>query len=427
MEVLTLVGVLCAFLVLGAPIGIALMLAATAFAFLSGFNPSIVIERYLGTFNSFTYLAIPFFLLAANIMNQIGVTERIFGFANAMMGHIRGGLAQVNVLASMVFAGMSGSNSADVAGLGTIETKAMIKAGYDRPLTAAVTAASSTLGPIIPPSISMVVWAGMAEVSVGRIFAGAIIPGVIMGGSMILLIWVMDRLGYINCPRAPKASLKERLYAFRHGAASLFAPVIILGGILGGVVTPTEAGALATLYALLLGLFYGQLSIVKIIRAIDDTIVATAFILLMVGGAHAFGWAVAIEKLPEATSSFLVGLSDNKVVILLILNVALAIFGMMIEGVAALVIVAPTMLALGAMLGLDPIHIGVFVDINLLIGLLTPPVAPSLFISAAIANTPVGGVMKAVLPFYIPLFGTVLIVTYIPQTVLFLPNLIWGQ
>ncbi|MBN9885858.1 TRAP transporter large permease [Salipiger abyssi] len=424
---LSLLGVLAVFLVLGAPIGLALMMAATAYTFVGGFSPSVVVERFLGTMDSFTFLAIPFFLLAANVMNQIGVTERIFGFANALMGHLRGGLAQVNVLASMVFAGMSGSNSADVAGLGTIETKAMINAGYDRSLTAAVTAASSTLGPIIPPSISMVVWAGMAEVSVGRIFAGAIVPGVVMGGSMIALIWVMDKLGYINCPRAPKASFGERVAAFRNGAASLLAPLIILGGILGGVTTPTEAGAMATLYALFLGLLYKQLTLKKLLRAIDDTVIATAFILLMVSGAHAFGWAVAIEKLPEAFSAGLMSLSDNKYVILLILNIALAIFGMLIEGVAALVIVAPTMLVLGAMLGLDPIHVGVFVDINLLIGLLTPPVAPSLFISAAIANTPVGGVIKAILPFYIPLFGTVLIVTYFPQTVLFLPNLIWGQ
>ncbi|MBZ8135147.1 TRAP transporter large permease [Afifella sp. IM 167] len=426
MGMLILIGTLCALLVVGFPIGFSLMLAAGAYTLHGGFNPSIVIERYLGTMDSFTFLAIPFFLLAANVMNQIGVTERIFNFANALMGHYRGGLAQVNVLASMVFAGMSGSNSADVAGLGTIETQAMLKRGYDPSFTAAVTAASSTIGPIIPPSISMVVWAGLAGVSVGRMFAGAIIPGIIMGASMMVLIHVLDRFGFVSCPRRSRAGMRELGEALWHALPALVTPVIIIGGILGGVVTPTEAGVLATVYALVLGVCYRQLRFASLIRAIDDTIVATCFIMLMVAGAHAFGWAIAIEKLPEAFAAVLFSITSSPFLILLILNIGLAIFGMLIEGVAALVIVAPTMLVLGAQLGLDPIHLGIFVDVNLLIGLLTPPVAPSLFIAAAIARAPFGGVVRAVLPFYIPLFGTVLLVTYVPQTVLFLPNLIWG-
>lgn len=427
MTVLVLLGVFLILLVCGAPIGLSLMFAAAAYTLAADVTSTIVVERYLGTYDSYTFLAIPFFLLAANVMNQIGVTDRIFSFANAMIGHLRGGLAQVNVLASMVFAGMSGSNSADVAGLGTIETRAMLKAGYTPQLTAAVTAASSTLGPIIPPSISMVVWAGIAEVSVGRMFAGALVPGLIMGFSMIFMIYALDRGGYIHCPKPPRSNLKARLKALRSGAASLFAPVIILGGILGGIVTPTEAGVLATLYALLLGIYYRELTLTRFIRALDDTIIASSFIMLMIGGAHAFGWAIAIERLPEAFSAVLFSISDNKFLLLLILNIALAIFGMLIEGVAALVIVAPTMLVIGHTLGLDTVHLGVFVDINLLIGLLTPPVAPSLYIASAIAQVSVGKVVRAMLPFYVPLFATVLIVTYFPQTVLFLPNLIWGE
>jgi len=412
-------------IVVGCPIAFAMVLSSLAYIFLVGNIEYIIIpQRLTGGLDSFPLLAIPLFLLAGILMNEFGVTERIFALALAIIGHIPGGLGHVNVLASMIFAGMSGSAIADAGGLGAIEMEAMNRAGYRKAFSAAITASSATIGPIIPPSISMVIFGVIASVSVAKLFAGGIFPGILMGLLLMAIIYYRAKTRREKCPLSPKASFRDVIKAFKISFLPLLAPGIIVGGILSGIFTPTEAGGVAVVYTLILGLFYRQITAVRLISALEKTFFATATVLFLIAGGSVFAWLVALAKIPERVGEILFYISSNKYVILLLINLFLLIQGCLMSATAGLIIVSPMLLTVANQIGVDPIHLGVFLVLNLMIGIVTPPVGMVLFTVSEVAKVKVEEVIKAILPFYLPLLAALFIVTYFPQVVMFIPNLL---
>jgi len=428
MSVLVLLLMFLAFLVIEMPVAIAMLLAAMVHIWNTpGMPMTIVVQRMASGLDSFPLLAIPLFILAGNLINTAGIAERIFAFASALVGHIRGSLAHVNIVASMIFSGMSGVAQADAAGLGVIEINAMRKEGFSADFAAAVSAASAIIGPIIPPSVLMVVYAVIAQVSVAELFLGGILPGVIMGLSMMALVYAMAATGRVTAPVRARATAPELRTTFVRALPALVAPIILVGGIMLGVATPTELAAITVLYVLAVGLAYGELSWQSIRTATLDTFIISGVLTFIVAAAVPFGWLVAVtgvsKMLVEAGSVWI----TDKYVALLIINLFLLVLGMFMEAAAILLIVTPALLPLVKMLGIDLVHFGLVVVMNLVIGMVTPPFGMILFITAGIAQISFARMCRAILPFYVPLFVTLLIVTYIPWVVSVVPNLIAGR
>jgi len=407
----------------GVPIAISLAGSSIVTVLLTNsFAVTAIIHRMIGNANSYVLLAIPFFILAAKLMNCGTITKRIFRFATAWVGPIPGGLGHANVLASIIFSGMSGSAVADAGGLGQIEIQAMNDAGFDRPFSAAVTAASATIGPIIPPSVPMVVYGMLAEVSVGSLFMGGVVPGLLLGlATMVYIFIVSKKRGY---PRN-KFSWKEIGVATKEGLLSLLTPVIIIGGIWGGIFSPTEAAVVAVVYAFFLTvLFYKELGLKQVFKEFMSTVVDSASILFIICGAAAFSWLVAMLGITNSLSAWLVSLTSNKYLILLLLNLVLLVLGMFMEALSVLTILVPFLVPLMSAYGLDPVHVGVVIVLNLMIGLVTPPVGTSLFICAKQAGITIEKMYKAIVPFLIPLLLVLFLITYVPELVLWIPNMI---
>lgn len=408
----------------GCPLAFSMILSSLSFIFLSGNIEYITIPQNMtGGLDSFPLLAIPLFLLAGTLMNELGVTDRLFTFASAMVGHITGGLGHVNVLGSMIFAGMSGSAIADAAGLGAIEIEAMNKAGYRTPFSAAVTAASSIIGPIIPPSIPMVVFGSLAGVSVAKLFMGGLIPGIILGLTQMILVYYMAKTGLEKCPLSPRSSVKEMFRAFRKAFLSLLAPVILINGLFVGFFTATEAGGVTVVYTIFLGLLYREITLSKLINCLKQTFLATASVLFLVAGGTVFAWLIALLKIPESIGDFIFGITTNKYLILLLINVFLLIQGCFMSATAGLIIVTPMLLSVVNKIWIDPVHLGVIVVLNLMIGLLTPPVGMVLFVVKEVAKITFEEMVESIIPFYITLIFTLLLITYVPWLVMVLPNL----
>ncbi|EKF44539.1 TRAP transporter large permease [Nitratireductor indicus] len=405
------------------------LLAATVGFILTGsdFPLEIVTQRMWGGVQSVVLSAIPMYILAAILMNNMGVTERIFRFACALVGHLRGGLYYVNILASVIFSGMSGSNTADVAGLGRIEIRAMIDAGYDRAYSAAITAASSIIGPIIPPSIILVVYAQLANVSTGKLFLAGVLPGCLMAFCLSLIVFTAVRAKPVLAGNPlPRASLREFLMSARDGFFALLSPAIIVGGMTLGIVTPSEAGVLAVLYSMLLGLIYGSLSLEVVIRSLREAAFFTGAIMFVIAASGAFGWAVNIMEVPETIGTAIQAVTASKWIALILINIGLLMLGALEAGSAALIIVAPVLIYLGRLYGIDPVQLGIIAAVNLTMGSMTPPVALSLFISAQIAEVPMKRAVLAAIPFFLALIASLLIITYVPEFSLLLPNLLMG-
>jgi tripartite ATP-independent transporter DctM subunit len=386
---------------------------------------SMVPQRmYAGT-TGFPLLAIPFFILAGNLMNTGGMTQRIFRFAQCLVGHIKGGLGHVNVVGSMIFAGMSGSAVADAAGLGMVEIQAMLKAGYDRRFSAAVTAASSTIGPIIPPSIPFVIFGSMTGTSVGRLFLGGFLPGLVMGLALMITVYIVaEQRGY---PRERRATLRELLASSLDGAAALGAPVIIIGGILAGVFTPTEAAVVACIYALILGmLVYREIRPADLPRLFWETLEHTIRVMFVISAASLFGWLLIQQRIPTMIVEGLMMLTEQRWVILLIINGILLILGCFMEGIAIMLLTIPVFMPLIARVGVDPVHFGVLMTLNLMIGLLTPPVGMALYAVSSVSQVPLWPLAWELWPYIIALLGCLALITYIPGLVLWVPNLIMG-
>ena len=421
---LLLAGFFILFAMLGVPLAISLGMGSILTLLITQKFPSaVVIHRMTAGIDSFVLLAIPFFILAGNLMNTGGITRRIFRFANCLVGHIPGGLGHANVVASMIFAGMSGSAVADAGGLGAVEMKAMDDEGYDRPFSAAITVASSTIGPIIPPSIPMVVFGVMAEVSVGRLFMGGFIPGVLMGIALMVMVYFISIKR--NYPRHQLVSFKEFFKAFREAFLSLLTPVIIIGGILLGFFTPTEAAVVAVLYALFLGIVvYREVSFRDLKEIFLESIVTTTTVTFIISGAAAFAWLLAIEGLPQLLANSVLSITRNRYIILFLLNVIFLIIGCLMEGLSAMVITIPVIMPLIKMVGIDPVHFGVILVLNLMIGVATPPVGMCLFVVSRVANIKLETLFRAIIPFLWPLIAVLLLITYVPQLVLWLPKLV---
>lgn len=426
MSVLILVGGLLFLLILGVPVLHSLLITSLIQILYSGNLPILLIaQRLSNTLDSFPLLAIPLFILAAEIMNHSGATQRIFSLAGVMVGHVSGGLAHVNVLASMLFSGMSGSAVADASGLGTIEIRAMFDEGYDRPFSAAVTAASSTIGPIIPPSVPMVIYGVISGAPIGALFMGGIIPGLIMGLGMMIVVYIIAKRRHMHVKRR-RASLRVIARALLQALPSLLLPVLILGGIWGGIFSPTEAAVVAVFYALILGiLVHRELKLGSLPEILWKSAKMTASIMVIVAAAGLYGWLISTEQIPQMIRGFLLGVSDNPIIILLIINVILLIMGMFMELIAILTITVPVFLPVATTLGFDTLYFGVLVVLNLMIGFLTPPFGLNVFIMQKISGVPFYQIIKELLPFMLILFLTLLLMIFFPSLVTAIPNAVY--
>jgi len=422
-----LVVVFLLFLFVSVPIGISLGMSSFAAVFLQGRFPlETVFHTMVSGLTSYILLSIPFFIIAGELMNSGGITTKIFDFANALVGRIPGGLAHANVVSSIIFAGMSGSAVADAGGLGAIEMKAMREKGFDDEFSAAVTAASSTIGPIIPPSIPMVVFAVAAEVSVGKLFIGGFVPGLLMGLTTMLLVYIISVKR--NYPRLDRFSLKHAGSSFVSAFLPILTPAIIIGGIMGGIFTPTEAAGVAVVYALFLDLVvYRELNWTRLREIIFNSLVTTSTILFIIGGAAAFAWLIAIYGIPAQLAKIVSGANWPAWIFLLIFNAFFLFLGTFMEALSVLIIVVPVLMPIIAALNLDPLHIGVVLVLNLMIGLITPPVGMSLFVTSKIANVKLEKLCVSILPFIIPLVITLALITYIPSLVTYLPGLVFPK
>jgi tripartite ATP-independent transporter DctM subunit len=423
MGIVVLFAVCFGLIALQLPIAFALMAASLAwFAAFSMLPTGIVVQRMAPGLDSFPLLAIPLFVLAGNIMNQGNIAGRIFAFAGAVVGHIRGGLAQVNIAASLIFAGMSGVAQADAAGLGTVEIRAMRREGFDPAFAAACSAASAVVGPIIPPSVIMVVYGVLAQVSIGDLFVAGIVPGFVIGALLMATVYILVALDVVRAPPARAMSVPRLWFTFRRAFFALLAPVLLTAGLLAGVATPTELGALTVIYATILGFAHGDLDAAKLLRCLRETLVTAGVLVFIMAAAVPFGWIISVNNIPAALSAWILSVTTDPLLVLLMINGFLLVVGCFMETTAILLIAVPTFLPLIQQLGIDPVQFGLIMILNLLIGATTPPFGVLLFIVQDIARVSFGAVVRAMLPFYVPLLVALALLTYVPGLSLWLPG-----
>lgn len=404
------------------PVVFSLGFAGLSYFLVKGISLETFAQRIVVGVDSFALLAAPFFILAGNIMNTGGVTRRIFRFANSLVGHLRGGLGHVNVLGSMFFAGMSGTAIADAAGLGAIEIKAMTEQGYDTEFSAAVTASSAIIGPIIPPSTVMVIYGVTAGVSISQLFMGGILPGIMIGILLMLMVAYYARKN--NYPKSNRFSLKELALSFLDTVWALITPVIIIGGVLGGICTPTEAGAISAAYALFISLFvYRELKLKDVPKILFDSMITSGVILLIVSTASVFGWCLTYERLPQKVAAALSTMINSKALLLAVLVVIYLFLGMIMETSAIVITTVPIFVPVLKGMGVDLVYFGVILALLMSIGTITPPVGTVLFIIAKITKIPIERLTKVMLPWYGILLAAVVLLILFPRIILFIPGL----
>ncbi|MDO4632647.1 MAG: TRAP transporter large permease [Eubacteriales bacterium] len=408
----------------GLPLYVNLGLTSFLYMFLTGTNPMVVVQRITQASNSFTMIAAPFFILMGNLMNTGGVTRKMFRFANVLVGTVPGGMGHANVLCSALFAGMSGTAVADAGGLGNIEIEAMREMGYDDDFSCAVTSASSVLGPIIPPSLPMVILAVTVGASVGRCFVGGIVPGILIAVALCSMVaYYANKRHY---PRNTRPTLKVVWQAFKDAFFALLAPVILFAAIYTGVVTTTEAAIVAAFYSMIIGLVcYRDLKIRDIPKVMLSTCETTGVVLSIVMTANIFGYMLTIAQVPQMITNVLLGIS-NKVVFLLVINLFLLFVGCFMEGTAAILILAPILVPAMQAMGVSETQACLIMILNLMIGVITPPVGVVLYVTSNVAKVSANRVIKATIPFLVPLALVLLLVTYVPAITNFLPNLLYG-
>ncbi|MGH0002273.1 TRAP transporter large permease [Pseudovibrio ascidiaceicola] len=436
MEALLLLGLLFGLIFLRMPVPFAMLAASVIFIVIqqvTGASPlfsavglKIISQRVTPSLESFPLLAIPLFVFAGNLLNVSGIADRIFTFAKTLVAHIHGGLAHVNILASIVFSGMSGVAQADAAGLGTIEIKAMKDAGFEKPFSAAVTAASSIIGPIIPPSVIMVIYAVLSGESIARLFLAGIVPGLFLGFVLMVLIYFMAVSGKVHSPVAPRATFREVVIAGWRALPGLLAPILLVSGLLLGVATPTELGAIVTVYAMALGALSREMSFKDVLDAMRATTFTIGAMVFIIGCAAPISWLISVLNVPETLQHALLSISDNPIVLLLMINVMLLVAGLFMETTAILLIGVPTLLPLIEHIGMDTTQFGVMMIFNLLIGAVSPPFGVILFIMMDIAKISYGKLIKAMMPFYLPIVITLIVITFFPAITLTLPDLVAG-
>jgi TRAP-type C4-dicarboxylate transport system permease large subunit len=461
-----LLGSFLAMMATGVPVAIAMAGSALIYIMLTGDVPSfVVVHRMISGIDSFPLLAVPFFIFAGNLMNNAGITNRIYDFALALVGWLKGGLGHVNILGSVIFAGMSGTAIADAAGLGTIEIKAMRDKGYDLGFSVGVTAASATLGPIIPPSLPFVIYATMANVSVGQLFLAGIVPGVVMAILMMLTVgyyahkykWGGDvrfewgRIGkalvelavVIAFPLAMWGAVTLGMpfnYALGAGLALIFladwkfrfdavmpimTPILLIGGMSTGVFTPTEGAIAACVWALILGLVWYRTMTLKMLAKVSmDTIETTVTVMFIVAAASIFGWLLTATRITDMVAIWVLSFTHSPWVFLLLANLLMLFVGCFLEPTAAILILVPVLLPVVQQLGIDPVHFGLVMVLNLMIGLLHPPMGMVLFVLARVANLSIEKTTMAIVPWLIPLLLSLVLITYVPRISLWLPHLL---
>ncbi len=421
MSTVVFFGLLLALIILRVPIGIALGVVALGFLSLSDVPIFTMIpERMAGGISMYIILAVPLFLLTGYLMNTGGVTKRIFGFADSLVGHIYGGLAHVNVIASLIFSGMSGSAIADAAGLGTIEINAMKDKGYDSGFSAAVTISSSIIGPIFPPSAPLIIFGITAGVSVVRLFMAGFVPGLLLTVGLLILVYFVARIR--DYPVRTRAPIGEMLQAFGRAIWALLTPVLILVGIFGGYFSPTEAAAVAAIYTLFVStVVYRELRLADLPKLFGDVAAETGVIMLLLAGGSVFGWVLTLAQIPMQVTNAMLSVTEHPVAILLLINALLLLIGTMFPPVPVILILSPILVPIAVDIGLNPVHFGIIMVFNLMLGLMTPPVGSLLYVSARIARCPVEVVLKSLLVFY-PLFLLLLLaITFIPILSMWLP------
>ena len=414
-------------IMLGVHVGYALIMSSLFFFTVSGSLNLVpfALEQMFNGVNSQTLLAVPFFVLAGNLMNGGGVTTRIFDFAASMIGHKKGGLAHVNVLASLIFSGMSGSALADAGGLGQLEIKSMKDAGFDEGFAGGITAASCIIGPLVPPSTPLIIYAVLANQSVEKLFMAGFLPGLLTTAAlMIMCAYLAHKRNY---PSEPKRSWGYRLNSFKKSFWALLTPIIILFGIFTGYFTPTEAAVVAALYTMILGFFvYKELTLKSFFKICLDSIKTSGTIVLMILGVTLFQFVISREQMPQAIATFFVSNVNSKLMLLLVINIVLLLLGTCIDALPLQMILVPILLPAVMAYGVNPIQFGVVVIFNLMIGILTPPMGTALFVVSRVGNIQFKTLVKGVLPFLIPLIITLILLNVFPQITLFLPTLLTG-
>jgi tripartite ATP-independent transporter DctM subunit len=413
------------FMLAGAPVAIAMGIGSMVYITLSDIVPTVFIFSMVDSLGGVSLLAIPFFVLAGEIMNVGGITQRIFGFAGLLVGHVRGGLAHVNILSSLFFAGISGSAVADTAGLGRIEIKAMVNAGYSRPFSAAVTAASSCIGPIIPPSILMVLYGTMTDVSIPALFLGGLIPGVMLGLFMMVYVYLVAKKEGVQA--SPRSSLRDIATSFLTNLLPLATPVVILAGLVFGFVTPTEAGVVAVVYAILVATLYGEMRWSNFGAMLEESLTTTVQIMFILAMSALFGWLVTTERIPEALAGLFQASGYGKFAFLISTNIVLLLLGTIMSLTSILVIFTPMLVGMAQLVGVDPVHLGVVVVLNLTVGLITPPLGWCLYIVTEIAEIRFVDTARAIVPFLIPILAVLLLITFVPALVLWPSELLLGN
>ncbi|SIS96266.1 TRAP transporter large permease [Salimicrobium salexigens] len=424
MDVFIVLLVWIVLLLLGMPVGFTLLSAAFLYFISNDWNLVFFSgAKLVDSLDTFSLLAVPFFILTGTLMNSSGITERIFSFAKSLVGHFTGGLGHVNIMASLMFSGMSGSALADAGGLGQLEIKSMRDGKYDDDYAGGLTAASAIIGPIIPPSIPLIIYGVVSDQSIAKLFLAGVVPGIIMAGSLMVVAYTFaKKRGF---PKEEKSTFKERGVHFKKAFSALLTPVIIIGGIFSGLFTATEAAVVATVYAMILGFFfYKELTLKKFFQNVVDSLKLTGVAVLMIIAVEFFGQMIAHEQVAMNIADFFLNVTDNPVILLLLINVLLIFLGTFIESLALLILLIPILVPVVMTAGVDPVHFGIIVILNLMIGILTPPMGMALFVVSRAGNIPIHTITKGVLPFWIPLFLTLLLITLFPQLVMFLPNVL---
>lgn len=421
---LILISIFVMSLILGAPIAVCLGLSSAIVIVTHELPVSVVAQRSLNALDSSPLLAVPLFIFAASLLNATGVTAHLFELVRMMFGRIRGAVAQVSIFVSLIFSGISGAALADIGALGAIQINQMKAQGYREEFAAGLTVAAATIGPIFPPSIPIIIYASVAKVSAVKLLIAGIIPALLLTALLMIQVAIIARV--TGLPRDevrvhPRALAKKALISF----PALMAPVLLIGGLVSGYFGPTEVAGVTVAYAMLIGIFiYRSLSMSGIVGALRDTAESTANILFVVATAALFAWVLTLDQVPMKVSGLLLGLSDNPLVLLLLVNILLLVVGMVLESIAAILIIAPIIAPALTAAGVDPLQLGIVFVLNLMIGLLTPPVGMSLYMITIITRMPIGRVIAGVMPFFIPLLLSLLVVSAVPALSTWLPELL---